>query len=284
MRLARTIARLREYHCLLRNATFVGAHMTITCPEFEVKALLGRQMWWDATFTDRIANRVRELGGELTELDEPASDLIVVAMEGGASSRRLAALSEAKARLLLTIRLHVKELDPVLDEPTLVILRVLAASLTRQESELRTAWAELAVRLPDAIAARLDVLRGEVGASTVGEARRPIALTVPDQPARDPHLRSGAALGGSVKSLSSPEVRSDLIATLHTMLTDVEIGNVELQPFDPRVAANAMGLRRRYGPAVLGRGPPRPRILAPNRGAGRSLRQSSDLVLSLEDG
>lgn len=228
MRLAQAVDALREYHAALRSVTLLDAYLTIACPEFEMKAMIGRHIWADATACDRIAARLRELGAEPRDGGPPA--LVLGASGASASSERLAALAAVKTDLARSLDEHIRAIDPILDEPSAALLRAVAAAAEGHAAEYRALWGALAAGSPsppstDAFEAAQRDARARSGALTASGI--PWPPPVPRMPATDARLRVGPPPPTNLGALASPEARPALIAVLHAMLTEVEIGNVE---------------------------------------------------------
>ena len=124
-------SRFSNYFHVLREIVHLTAGHLALEPRFEVKALLGDHLYDDARAVTKIRRRLYELrtpspsapGEELTNLLDRANT-------EDTNTYLRAAYGELKSTLIAALRIHLSELDPIVDEPS---LRVLTQLLHRQE-------------------------------------------------------------------------------------------------------------------------------------------------------
>ena len=130
--------RFSNYFHVLRELVHLSAGWLPLVPEFDRKARLADHLHDDARAISRVKRRLYELrhpsdypgapGGELTAL------LDRVAAGTGPDDYVAIAYGKAKPALLRSFRVHLRELDPVSDEPS---LRLLTKLVERQQRHIR---------------------------------------------------------------------------------------------------------------------------------------------------
>jgi hypothetical protein len=168
--------RFSNYFHVLRELVHLSAGHLALEPRFEVKALLGDHLHDDARAVTKIRRRIYELR---TPSDYPAAPspelaaLLDHANEADTHAYLELAYGTIKPTLLAALRIHLANLDPLIDEPS---LRLLTQLLHRQERHI----AELPV-------GRAATAFDDVGALPIRlrEARALKVLPPLEQPARD---------------------------------------------------------------------------------------------------
>ncbi len=170
-------ARFSNYFHLLRELVHLSAGWLAAAPQFETKYALGDHMHDDARAIAKIRRRLYELRHPSEYPGAPAEELgrLLDRLEAADSPERYVAIAygEAKPTLLRAIDVHLRNLDPVSDEPSLRLLTKLADQQERHLGELQHgATAEI-----DDLGALPIRLKGEP---------RPLAILPPlGDPARD---------------------------------------------------------------------------------------------------
>src|SRR3954470_10396092 len=118
--------RFSNYFHLLRELVHLSAGWLALAPEFEVKYALGDHLHDDTRAISKIRRRLYELrhpsdypGAPAEELTELLDRLDRAPTPAGYLEL---ALREAKPALLGAFRIHLENLDPVSDEPSLRLL------------------------------------------------------------------------------------------------------------------------------------------------------------------
>jgi hypothetical protein len=178
-------ARFSNYFHLLRELVHFSNGWLPLEPSFERKYRLADHLHDDARALKQLQRRLYELrhpsdypGAPSPELEELLDRL---AGAESAAAYAEAAYGEAKPALLRAIRIHLDELDPVSDEPSLRLLGKLAE---RQERHV----AELGAGPPGGGATPAGAGPADLGALPVrlrAEPRIPRLLPPLDEPARD---------------------------------------------------------------------------------------------------
>jgi uncharacterized ferritin-like protein (DUF455 family) len=131
-------ARFSNYFHLLRELVHLSCGWLPHFPAFEAKYSLGDHIHDDARAVSRISRRLYELRHPSEHPGAPGDELAAfldrIAAAGTHEEYLEAAYGEAKPALLRAMRVHLEELDPVSDEPSLRLLTKLAA---RQERHIR---------------------------------------------------------------------------------------------------------------------------------------------------
>jgi hypothetical protein len=160
------------FHVLRELVHLTAGHLALA-PRFEIKALLGDHLYDDARAVSKIRRRLDELGhgpgapgSELTaRLDRANTEDTQAYLE--------IAYGELKPALIDGIRVHLANLEPLIDEPS---LRLLTQLLHRQERHVTELPAEHRQPAFDDLGAL---------AVTPHERRALTPLPPLDQPARD---------------------------------------------------------------------------------------------------
>jgi hypothetical protein len=170
--------RFSNYYHLLRELLHLSNGWLPLEPSFERKYRLADHLHDDARALSKIKRRLYELrhpsdypGAPSPELEELLDRL---AGAGSVVAYLAAAYGEAKPALLRAVRVHVDELDPVTDEPSLRLLTRLAQ---RQERHI--------AELGDVTAGGGPVDVGALPVRLHGEQRELRILPPLDEPARD---------------------------------------------------------------------------------------------------
>jgi hypothetical protein len=119
--------RFSNYFHVLRELVHLAAGQLALEPRFEVKALLADHLYDDARATTKVRRRLGEL--RTPEPDAPSQELAAL-LDKAHDAYLDTAYGELKPTLIAALRIHLKELDPIVDEPS---LRVLTQLLHRQE-------------------------------------------------------------------------------------------------------------------------------------------------------
>lgn len=149
-------------------------------PEMEVKVLMGRHLWLFAQMADRLGKRARELRAPMHYV-RPPHPAFTAALDALAAARATSARMEGLYGLALdamgsAYSAYVGATDPVMDEPTVVIVE----DALREIGRMRADHARLVAEFP-AIAgagAALDEARRAFAA-----APGPVAAQPETQPA-----------------------------------------------------------------------------------------------------
>lgn len=140
----RYVATFRRISVWLMETT---ARWTPSTPEMEVKVLFGRHIWDYAQMADALGKRTFELRAP-EHFNLPTSDAYEALLDdiAAASSTedRLAVLYEGLLpRLIERYREYAEATDPILDEPTVVIVERNIRELERQREEAAALRSEL---------------------------------------------------------------------------------------------------------------------------------------------
>jgi hypothetical protein len=122
--------RFANYFHVLRELVHLTAGHLALEPRFEVKALLADHLHDDARATTKVQRRLHELGGAPGAPGSELAALLDRAADAGTHDYLELAYGQLKPSLIAALRVHLAELDPLLDEPS---LRVLTQLLHRQE-------------------------------------------------------------------------------------------------------------------------------------------------------
>lgn len=140
----RAIATFR--HVVVRLMETV-ARWTPTTPEMEAKVVFGRHIWDFAQMADWLGKRTFELRQPLHYTLRPVAvyeDLLRDLAATRNTGERLAALYEGMLPgLIERCRLYVAATDPILDEPSIVIIERMIRELERQRVEVSALQREL---------------------------------------------------------------------------------------------------------------------------------------------
>jgi hypothetical protein len=179
--------RFSNYFHLLRELVHLSCGWLPLVGEFERKYALGDHLHDDARAVSKIRRRLYELrhpseypgapGGELLALLERMNDA------SDPDEYIALAYGEAKPALVSAISIHLRELDPVTDEPSLRLLTQLVERQRRHISELP------ADRRPEGDGR--EAMAEDLGALAIDlkGPRRELRVMPPlDEPARDPFV------------------------------------------------------------------------------------------------
>lgn len=123
------------------------ARWTPTTPEMEAKVMFGRHIWDFAQHADALGKRTFELRQPehytLRPADEYDSFLQETSRIQGTAERVSAIYDAVLPGLLERYRTYVKASDPILDQPSLVIIERIVRDLERQLSEAAALRREL---------------------------------------------------------------------------------------------------------------------------------------------
>lgn len=149
-------------------------------PEMEVKVLMGRHLWLFAQMADRLGKRARELRAPMHYVRAP-DPAFAAALDCLAAMRPTAARLEGLYGLALdamagAYSAYVAATDPVMDEPTVVIVEDALRDIGRMRAERARLVADFPA-IADAGSA-LDEPRRAFAA-----ARGPVAAQAESQPA-----------------------------------------------------------------------------------------------------
>lgn len=133
---ARTVATFRYIEVRIME---IVAAWTPTTPEMEVKVLFGRHIWDFAQHADALGKRTFELRQPMhytVPPDQAYADLLqnVASLRG--TGERLGALYDVLLPgLIRRYEAYVAKTDPILDEPTVVIMERILQMIRRQIRE-----------------------------------------------------------------------------------------------------------------------------------------------------
>ena len=196
-----TAERLSAYAHVLRVLVHLGLGWLPSEPRLEVKRSLARHAHEDARSLAEILARL----DDLPETDDlpgaPAGTLRDVlaraATAADVEEYRRIAYGALKPTLVQLLREHRDATDPLLDEAT---LELLATALARQIRHLD----ELPPQEPQSLSFAPEVQRG-------GEQDLPV-VPAPDEPARDPWIRTGGDGAGLHEALSQELLAGEILA------------------------------------------------------------------------
>jgi hypothetical protein len=177
--------RFSNYLHVLRELVHLSCGHLPLEPRFEVKALLGDHLHDDARAVSKIHRRLYELRTPSDYPGAPSEELAALLDRANDAADTQAyleiAYGELKPTLLAAIRIHLANLDPLIDEPS---LRMLTQLLHRQERHV--------TELP---AAHARVAFDDLGALPLRPRDvRPLRVMAPlEQPARDAFIEVTAA-------------------------------------------------------------------------------------------
>ncbi len=171
-----TAIRLSNYFHVLRELVHLSCGQLALEPRFEVKALIADHLHDDARAVTKLRRRLDELhtpgaypgapSPELTELLDRAADA-----DTGEYLRL--AYGRLKPTLIAAVSIHLQQLDPLLDEPSLRLLTHLRHRQERHTTELPEGAGQPAFDDVGALPIRL------------GEARSLTVMAALERPARD---------------------------------------------------------------------------------------------------
>jgi len=175
--------RFSNYFHVLRELVHLSSGWLPLVPEFERKYRLGEHVHDDARAVSRIRRRLYELRHPSDYPGAPGPELAALldrlAGADACESYLEIAYGEVKPALRRSLATHVENLDPVTDEPSLILLEKL---IGRQDRHI----AELAGGPVDGVAATADL--GSLPIDLKAEPRRLRILPPLGDPARDPAI------------------------------------------------------------------------------------------------
>ena len=131
--------RFSNYLHVLREVVHLSCGRLALEPRFEVKALLGDHLYDDARAVTKLRRRLYELCAPGEYPGAPSDELAELldrANEAGAHEYLEIAYGELKPTLIAALRIHLANLDPIIDEPSLRLLTQLAHRQARHVAEL----------------------------------------------------------------------------------------------------------------------------------------------------
>jgi Protein of unknown function (DUF455) len=169
--------RFSNYFHVLRELVHLHCGHLPLEPRFEVKALLGDHVHDDARAVTKIRRRLYELRTPSDYPGAPSEELAALLDRANAATTTAEyleiAYGELKPTLIAAIRIHLAELDPLIDEPSLRLLTQLLHRQERHTAELPAQSIKTAFEDLGALPLRL-------------RETRPLTVMAPlDQPARD---------------------------------------------------------------------------------------------------
>jgi hypothetical protein len=200
--------RFSNYFHVLRELVHLSSGQLALEPRFEVKALLGDHLHDDARAVAKIDRRLHELRTAGEHPGAPSAELAALLDRAGAAAGTPdyleIAYGELKPTLIAAFRIHLRQLDPLLDEPSLRLLTQLLHRQERHTTELPAGREQPAFEDAGALPIRL------------GEARALTVMPPIDRPARDPFVE--------VADESEPDGQKQLLHTLmHEELCAAEL-------------------------------------------------------------
>jgi hypothetical protein len=168
--------RFSNYFHVLRELVHLSCGHLALEPRFEVKALLGDHLHDDARAVTKIQRRLYELRDPSDYPGAPSDELTSVLDKASTEDTHAyleIAYGELKPTLIAAVRIHLANLDPLLDEPSLRLLTQLLHRQERHTAELPVGGGQPAFEDVGALPLRL------------GETRSLTVLPPLDQPARD---------------------------------------------------------------------------------------------------
>jgi hypothetical protein len=168
--------RFSNYFHVLRELVHLSCGHLALEPRFEVKALLGDHLHDDARAVAKIRRRLHELRTPSDPPGAPSPELAALLDRANTEDTHAyleIAYGELKPTLIAALRIHLQNLDPLIDEPSLRLLTQLLHRQERHSAELPVGGAPA----PFEDLGGLPVQPGEMRALTV--------LPPLDQPARD---------------------------------------------------------------------------------------------------
>jgi Protein of unknown function (DUF455) len=168
--------RFSNYFHVLREIVHLTAGHLALEPRFEVKALLGDHLHDDARAVTKVRRRLYELRAPSDDPGAPSEELTSLLDKANTHDTQAyleIAYGELKPTLIAALRIHLKELDPIVDEPSLRVLTQLLHRQERHTAELPIEGARSASQDLGALPLRLH------------ESRTLRILPALDEPARD---------------------------------------------------------------------------------------------------
>jgi len=177
--------RLSNYLHVLRELVHLSCGHLALEPRFEVKALLGDHLHDDARAVTKIRRRLDELRAASEYPGAPSAELTALldraADAAGTDEYLPIAYGELKPTLTAAVQVHLQQLDPLLDEPSLRLLTRLRHRQERHTTELPAGHEQPAFEDAGALPISL------------GGARSLTVMAPLDRPARDAFVAIGDA-------------------------------------------------------------------------------------------
>jgi hypothetical protein len=168
--------RFANYFHVLREIVHLSSGHLALEPRLEVKALLGDHLYDDARAVTKLRRRLEELGAP-SEYPGTPSEALAALLDRAGEARTEEyleiAYGELKPTLIAGFRIHLANLDPVIDEPGLRLLTQLVHRQDRHVAELPVGTERVAFEDLGALPIKLR------------EVRTLKALPPLEQPARD---------------------------------------------------------------------------------------------------
>jgi hypothetical protein len=189
--------RFSNYLHVLRELVHLScAHLALE-PRFEVKSLLGDHLHDDARAVSKIHRRLYELRTPGDYPGAPSDDL--AALLDRANTEDTAAYleiayGELKPTLVAAIRVHLQNLDPIIDEPSLRLLTQLLHRQDRHVAELPAGREHVAFEDLGALAIKLRDVRALKVLPPLDRPARDDFVEVTD--AGDPYLTEALYVNG----------------------------------------------------------------------------------------
>lgn len=184
-------ARFSNYFHVLLEIAHLSAGWLPLVPEFERKYALGDHLHDDARAVTKVKRRLYELRHPSDYPGAPGEELsrLLDRIAGAATTDDYVeiAYGEAKPALIRAFGVHLRELDPVSDEPSLRLLAALIARQERHIAELFGPGVEPAATGAEPVAAPIADL-GALPVELKGKPRRLQVLPPLTDPARDPFV------------------------------------------------------------------------------------------------
>jgi hypothetical protein len=134
--------RFSNYFHLMRELVHLSCGWLPLVPGFETKYRLGDHVHDDARAISKLRRRLYELRHPSDHPGAPGAELVALldgmAAAGTPRDYLDIAYGEAKPALLRALRIHLERLDPVSDEPSLRLLRQIAARQQRHIEEMKS--------------------------------------------------------------------------------------------------------------------------------------------------
>ncbi len=164
--------RLANYLHVLRELVHRSSGHLALEPRFEIKALLGDHVFDDARAAAKLLRRVEAFGASPGTPSPELAELLDRAARAETQEYLEIAYGELKPTLVAALSIHLRTIDPLLDEPG---LRMLTQLLHRQERHV--------AELP---AGGAHAVFDDLGALALGTGERRLTVMPPfERPARD---------------------------------------------------------------------------------------------------
>ncbi len=139
-----SVTRLLRYHWLEKRLAEICSARIPPTPEWEVKGAFSLHQWLDVEHADMLRNRIREMRHPMPRLDAPPEDSIEQELSGVIAAQSTLDLLEqllvVRSSLLNAYREHYLHSNPVVDQPTRRMLRIII-----MEDQETVEWTQQAV-------------------------------------------------------------------------------------------------------------------------------------------